>query len=723
MNRQEKRLALAIGVVCLGMLLWAGGTLALVYATLDGAERAAVAAALVSRLALALMVTMVMFALVALALRGLFHRYVVAPAQLLDQTQVLLSSDARRALEPQGSAENRALTRAINDLVRERAQLRDDIGKKVAEASAGIEQERSRLAALMSELTQSVVVCNLDGRILLYNSRARLQFRALSSAPALAGGTELIGLGRSIYLVFERRLVAHALETIEQRLRRGATSPSTQFVTATSAGQLLRVQMAAVCNPANGQTPTGALSGFVLMLDNITRDFEQESLRDRLLHGLTEGSRASLANLQAAVEMLEFPDLDAAMRERFHAVIREEVGALSQRVQDVAAATAVALKTRWPLEDMLGADLVSAGRRRIEDQCGLQVGGAEVNASLWLKVDSFSLLQALIYLAGRLQAEFDIKAAQLRLTNSGQRAQFDLVWSGPAPDTATVMSWQMEPMRIGQEQTPLSVRDVVERHGGEFWFERERLRNESFFRFLLPLAAAQEQLDTAQQVKNESRPEYYDFDLFKTYPQSRELDACKLSELSYTVFDTETTGLDPSGGDEIIQIGAMRIVNGKLLKSERFEQLIDPQRSIPAASIPIHGIEPEMVRGQPTISEVLPAFHAFALDTVLVAHNAAFDMRFLELKEKACGVRFEQPVLDTLLLSALVHPNQDSHSLEAISGRLNVQATGRHTAIGDALVTAEVFLRLVPLLHERGIDTLGQARAAAQQTYLARLRY
>ena len=91
------------------------------------------------------------------------------------------------------------------------------MAQKVAEASQRIDQERSRLAALMSELTQSVVVCNLDGRILLYNQRARVQFRALSSAPGLAGGAELIGLGRSIYAVFERKLVAHALEKIEQR--------------------------------------------------------------------------------------------------------------------------------------------------------------------------------------------------------------------------------------------------------------------------------------------------------------------------------------------------------------------------------------------------------------------------------------------------------------------------------------------------------------------------
>uniref|UniRef100_UPI0035689634 3'-5' exonuclease n=1 Tax=Hydrogenophaga sp. TaxID=1904254 RepID=UPI0035689634 len=156
---------------------------------------------------------------------------------------------------------------------------------------------------------------------------------------------------------------------------------------------------------------------------------------------------------------------------------------------------------------------------------------------------------------------------------------------------------------------------------------------------------------------------------------------------------------------------------------ECFEQLVDPGRDIPAASIPIHGIQPEMLRGQPSIAQVLPSFHAFAQDTVLVAHNAAFDMRFLQLQEKPTGIVFEQPVLDTLLLSALVHPNQDSHRLEAIAERFNLTIIGRHTAMGDAMVTAEVFLKLIPLLAEKGIHTLGQAREAAQKTYYARLKY
>jgi DNA polymerase-3 subunit epsilon len=160
-----------------------------------------------------------------------------------------------------------------------------------------------------------------------------------------------------------------------------------------------------------------------------------------------------------------------------------------------------------------------------------------------------------------------------------------------------------------------------------------------------------------------------------------------------------------------------------VLKQEVFEQLVNPLRPLDPESARVHGIEARALADQPTIDGVLPAFHRFCEDTVLVAHNAAFDMRFIELKERAAGVRFTQPVLDTLLLSAAVHPTLEDHRLESMAERLGVRVIGRHTALGDALVTAEVFQRLLALLAERGIETLGGALAASRETYYARLRY
>ncbi len=702
-----------------------GGVAAALVGTLEPAQRTQLWALLEPRIAIVLMLWFFAALGLGVVCRQLWLRHGAAPGRLAEQVQVLMASDVARELpidNPADGAGSRALAVQVNELVRQRSALRADIEAKVREGSREVEQERGRLAALMSELTQSVVVCNLDGRVLLFNARARLQFRALVDGPAV-GGAELLALGRSIYAVFDRKLVAHALESVQSRLQRGAPNPSAQFVTSTRSGQLLRVQLAPVRAPED--ETDNPIAGFVLMLDNITRDFADESERDRMLHSFTESARASLGNLQAAVELLEEPDLDAATRERFQGVVRDEATSMSRRIQELATHTTQTMKTRWPLEEMLGADLVSAAVRRIQTTVGCRADAAEVDASLWLKVDSFSLIQALSYLAARLVDEYDIKLVQLRLQVQNGRPQLDLIWIGQAMSTETVMGWETDAIRIGNDTSALTVRDVVQRHGGAFWFERERVRQAAFFRFLLPLSAeAGEPLGAAMVVHSESRPEFYDFDLFKAgSDQARELAERRLSDLSYTVFDTETTGLKPSEGDEIIQVGATRIVAGKLRRQDCFEQLVDPQRSIPPAGIPIHGIQPEMVEGQPTIDVVLPAFHGFAQETVLVAHNAAFDMRFLQLKQERTGVTFDHPVLDTLLLSAVIHPQQESHRLEAIAERMGVEVLGRHTALGDAMVTAEVFLKMIPLLEAQGIHTLGQALEASRQTHFARVTY
>ncbi len=718
-------------------------TALIIWTETQASGRALLVQVLSPHLTLGFVLTAVGFAAGVGVVRMLFRQYVQGLLRMAEHLGLMLGANRGFRVQPEGPPEVQALAQAANELAGQRDALMVDVEAQIARAKESLELEKNRLAALMSELTQSVVVCNLDGRVLLYNQRARTQFRALSEAPGVAGGGELIGLGRSIYAVFERNLIAHALDTIQVQLRRGDSEVQANFVTTTRAGQLLRVQMAPVLSaaepvpaapgqgsevrpegPAEGRADAGRmLTGFILMLDNITRNVETESRRDRMLHELTEGNRASLANVRAAVEMLEYGDLPDDMRDRFRKVIRDEVQSMSTRLDRTATEFADALKVRWPLEDMLGADLIAAAQRRIEQSVGLPTKLEEIDESLWVKVDSFSLIQAITYLASRLSDEFGVREVRFRLSAAGRLAHLDLIWSGQAMSTETVMGWELESMRFEGESSPLSVRDVIDRHDGEMWLEREKVRHRAFFRILLPAAAPREVLESGIHLRGEGRPEYYDFDLFAWSEKSHELEERRLTELTFTVFDTETTGLNPSQGDEIIQIGATRIVNGKLLRSESFEQLVDPQRALSAESAKVHGISAEMLHGQPTIDKVLPAFHAFAADTVLIAHNAAFDMRFLQLKETQTGLRFDQPVLDTLLLSAVVHPQQASHRLEAIAERLGLTIVGRHTALGDAIVTAEVFLKLVPLLAEMGIHTLRDARKAAEKSYYARIRY
>jgi DNA polymerase-3 subunit epsilon len=196
-----------------------------------------------------------------------------------------------------------------------------------------------------------------------------------------------------------------------------------------------------------------------------------------------------------------------------------------------------------------------------------------------------------------------------------------------------------------------------------------------------------------------------------------------LDRLALTVFDTETTGLHPGQGDEIISIGAIRVLNGRLIGQELFESLVGTTRPIHPESQKVHGIRAEMLADAPGQADALGRFLQFADNSILVGHNVAFDMRFLDLAGKRHQLQIPRLALDTLLLSAVVYPERDQHSLEAIAERLGVTVLGRHTSLGDALVTAEVLCRLLPLLQQKGIRTLGEAMSASQESWYARLAY
>ena len=243
---------------------------------------------------------------------------------------------------------------------------------------------------------------------------------------------------------------------------------------------------------------------------------------------------------------------------------------------------------------------------------------------------------------------------------------------------------------------------------------------------LNPETSVQEKQRSA--VFTASRPEFYDFDLFKAGDvkagkENIDLLDTNLKDLMYTVFDTETTGLDPDGGDEIISIGAVRIANNKIVYQDLFEELVDPKRDIPLESYNIHGINYEMVAGKKDINATLPIFKNYTSQSVLVGHNIAFDMKMLKVKETSTNIKFSNPVLDTLLLSAILHPTQEKHDMESIAKRLGIDILGRHTALGDAIATAEIFLKLVSILNSNGILTLKDAINASQRTYYARLKY
>lgn len=706
-----------VTVWLIGFALLAGvcaAVLAALYAALPPQEQAQFARLLGVEGNLIFMLAVIVFAAAGFLADWLVRLYLAPVHRLAEATRLIARSNPGFRAAADAPAEIRELAHAINALAEQHEALVGSVEDRVRQARADLDEEKNRLAALMSELASGVIVCNAEVRILLYNEQAR---RLFSSAAT----TGFIGLGRSLYSLLDRELVVHALEQLRYRLAQGELGPVAVFMARLGAGVLMRARIALVTGPAAGPGQPPEFTGFVLLLDDLGEDVALSERRDQLLKRLIEGARASLASVRAAAENLgNFPEMDAAQRAQFTAIIRAEAQRLTEELNRTTREYSEFVKSQWSLEQMRAADLVAVIQRRIETLLGLPTAMEELDRSVWVSVDSYSMVQAVCYLARRLKDEFAVRELRFRAARNGRHVYLDVLWAGAPLPAATVLAWENAPLNLGGETSPVTFHEVLERHRGEAWYESDKAAQRSWFRLLLPSTEPEKAPVAPVQ---DSRPEYYDFDLFNQPGQTHELDERPLQELAYTVFDTETTGLDPSAGDEIISIGAVRIVNGRLLTGEIFDQLLDPRRPIHPASVKIHGIRPEMLAGHPTIDKVLPAFRRFCEDTVLVGHNAAFDMRFLQMKESATGVRFTQPVLDTMLLSAVLHPTLGEHRLEVIAQRFGANVIGRHTALGDAMATGEVFLRMIPLLAERGIVTLKQAREASQQTLHARVQY
>ena len=183
----------------------------------------------------------------------------------------------------------------------------------------------------------------------------------------------------------------------------------------------------------------------------------------------------------------------------------------------------------------------------------------------------------------------------------------------------------------------------------------------------------------------------------------------------FTVFDVETTGLDPYRGDKIIEIAGVRIENGVIQEERAFVELVNPERAIPWEAKRINKIDDVDVAGAPTIDQVLPRFLEFAKDSLLVAHNAQFDMGFLEVEKEHCWGYIDLPeCLCTMRLSQSLFPHEFRHNLDVLAARLGLTMDrARHRALPDVLLTSQALLKMAKMAQIENVDEL-RKRAGLQ---------
>jgi DNA polymerase III epsilon subunit family exonuclease len=180
---------------------------------------------------------------------------------------------------------------------------------------------------------------------------------------------------------------------------------------------------------------------------------------------------------------------------------------------------------------------------------------------------------------------------------------------------------------------------------------------------------------------------------------------------SFTFFDLETTGLSPQNC-KVVEIAGVRIENGVVQESQTFSQLIYPECVIPPDVQRINNISNEDVAGQPTIDEVLPGFLEFSEGSILVAHNASFDMGFLEVEKQHCWGYIDLPeCLCTLRMSRALYPGFPRHTLGTLGQQFNIEVDGTlHRALPDVLLGAKV---LVHMMNEHSLTSLDDIRSVA----------
>lgn len=604
-------------------------------------------------------------------------------ARAIDTLSSAIRARAHAGIQHDLDAEARA-ARYLGDLApaaaavtRSLVETRSALAESVARETTRLSAEKSRLETLLADVPVAVLLCTAEHQLVFYNGQA---------VDILGGGTAP-GLDRNLLDYLREGPIRHAYERLAVA---GDPDQASDLLCATLTGRILSGRMRVLRRRDNGAQP-----GYVLTLRDVTADIAAHTSRDALLTEVFDRIRRPAANLQTVIGVMTemgpeaAPDLGPALL--------DEVQALTRAITDLGARHD-ALQADWrPLTAIRSADLMDSVKARVQGRgLVLDTRGPE----LILQVDGFEQVAFWSWLVQRVSAEGPVADMRLDLVEEdGPGALMRLCWQGSALSVGKLDLWLTE--TLGSDTGELTARAVLNSHGVEAWPES----GPDCQAVVMPIRSARRAVRLPRPI---ARKVVYDFDLLSKARNAAVVET-RLEDLTFVVFDTETTGLAPSA-DAIVQIAAVRLVNGKRVETEVFDTLVNPGRPIPPGSTEVHGITDSMVIGAPDIATAGRQFHRFAQGAVLVAHNAPFDMEFLRRQEKAIGETFDHPILDTVLLSAVVYGQLEQHSLDALTARLGITipAEARHTAIGDTVATADAFLKLVPMLKARGLETFGQ---------------
>ncbi|MCJ8240506.1 3'-5' exonuclease [Peteryoungia algae] len=555
------------------------------------------------------------------------------------------------------------------------AQTRGALAEQVQRETTRLSSDKNKLEQLLADVPPAVLLCTGRHHLVFYNGVAQ-QF--------LAGSQRPVCLDRNIF----DYLTEGPIRDAHHRLLEGAVPDAVvEFICLSPCG---RRRLAGRMRLAGDNG--GDHAAYVMTLRDVTNDFEAYARRDALLGDVFQQVRPALSDLRRAAETKAVSGLA-------NDPVVQQLQALDEMLAELEARFETCRSDGWPMAATDTRELAGQVRRAVEGQglmLDFDVGEFAVRCNV------FDIVNLLSHLVSHIHGVTSATHFRLVISDAGGAADVVLSWAGSMIPPEALNAWLGEAVFEGG----MTCETILKAHGNVLVVDRADDRPA----ILTRLRSVERLRSIGADL---SRHVVYDFDLLSRLNYEKISDA-QIDALTYVVFDTETTGLLPEQGDEMVQIAAVRIVNGKRVKSEVFNLFVNPGRPIPPSSSAIHGVTDAMVADAVSVQEAVRQFHRFAEGAVLVAHNAPFDMEFLSRREKELGLRFLNPILDTVLVSATVFGRAETHTLDALAERLGVciDEEDRHTALGDAIATADVFIKLKDMLAGRGLSRFGDVLAS-----------
>lgn len=211
------------------------------------------------------------------------------------------------------------------------------------------------------------------------------------------------------------------------------------------------------------------------------------------------------------------------------------------------------------------------------------------------------------------------------------------------------------------------------------------------------------------------------FKKFKYQIETKKLfNRVSLEQSNFSILDTETTGLHVEKGDQIISIASLKVSDLKIDEQNYLDELVNPNMKIPESSTKIHNITDDQVKSKPSLLEISEKILKFLKKSVLVGHNINFDINFLKENSKGSQLADRMKVIksiDTIYLTASLFPDLKNYELSNLCEYFNIKTDDqiRHSALGDCIITARLFLYLISIAQTKGVKNIANLMTLCSQ--------